>query len=258
MSLPRIVLVEPNGPLNVGSIARVMKNFGLHELVLVNPQCSITSRPAQIMASHAKEVLKNSQQVSSLEEALKDCSRVIATTMRARKQSTGLETPEQVFPWILESPEPTAIMFGPEDRGLSNEDLGWAQRWICIPASTEYPTLNLAQTVGICCYELFQLLKESEYDQSDEKNALSTDNKDWEPLADVAQFNAFLEDFSALLLRAGFLYPHTANDRMNKIRRLLFRSQPSLNEVAMLRGIVSQLEWALNNPEKTETADVIR
>lgn len=240
MSLPRIVLVEPQGPLNVGSVARVMKNFGLHELVLVNAKCDITSQPAQNMASHAKDLLENTKQVTSLEEALKDCSRVVATTMRIRKPSPGLEPPDQTLPWLLESPEPTAILFGPEDHGLSNEDLQWAQRWLCIPASAEYPTLNLAQTVAICCYELFQ------HSKTPEQN-----DKDWEPLADVTQFNAFLDDFSALLLRAGFLYPHTADDRMNKIRSLLFRSQPAQKELAMLRGIVSQLEWALDNPDKT-------
>lgn len=241
MSHPRIVLVKPAGPLNVGSVARVMKNFGLQELVLVTPQCSITSKQAQDMAVHAKDILANAQQVSSLKEALTGCTRVIATTMRERKPSPGLETPQQAFPWILESPEPTAILFGPEDHGLSNEDLSWAQRWVCIPTSSTYGSLNLAQTVAICCYELFQ---------HEKSGNPSKDSKDSEPLADITQFNAFLDDFSALLLRVGFLYPHTATDRMDKLRKFLFRAQPSQQELAMLRGIVSQMEWTLNNPDK--------
>jgi tRNA/rRNA methyltransferase len=154
----RIVLVEPAGPINVGAAARVMKNMGLHHLVLVNPQCDPTSTAAWRMAVHGREVLAAAQIVNTLPEALVGCQRAVATTGRIHPQRQGLETPEQVLPWLLapdsQVPLPTALIFGPEDRGLSNEELVYAQRWIRIPASDAYPSLNLAQAVAVCGYLL--------------------------------------------------------------------------------------------------------
>jgi len=80
----RIILVEPAGPLNIGSIARVMKNMGLHRLVLVNPQCDPLGREARRMAVHGIDVLETAQQVTTLIEGLQGCQKAIATTARLR------------------------------------------------------------------------------------------------------------------------------------------------------------------------------
>ncbi|MDX2099503.1 MAG: RNA methyltransferase [Leptolyngbyaceae cyanobacterium bins.59] len=90
----RIVLVEPAGPLNVGSVARVMKNMGLHHLVLVNPQCDPLSFEARQMAVHAGEVLESAVRVDSLPEALQGCQRAIATTGRPHTRSHPGNTPQ--------------------------------------------------------------------------------------------------------------------------------------------------------------------
>ncbi|MGI0487851.1 TrmJ/YjtD family RNA methyltransferase [Pantanalinema rosaneae CENA516] len=156
----RIVLVEPAGALNVGSIARIMKNMGLNHLVLVNPQCDPVGAEARQMAVHAPEILETALIVATLPEALKGCQRAIATTGLLRPLATPLEAPRTALPWLLSDEiqsDSAALIFGREDRGLTNEELNYAHRLIYIPSSPVYPSLNLAQAVAICCYELFLL-----------------------------------------------------------------------------------------------------
>ena len=150
----RIVLVEPAGPLNVGSVARVMKNMGLHQLILVNPQCDHLGEEARLMAVRAADILENARVVESLPEALVGCTRAIATTGDDRPFATKREEPADALPWLLEAP--SALIFGREDCGLTNTELNYAQRLIRIPSSDAYTSLNLAQAVAVCCYELYR------------------------------------------------------------------------------------------------------
>jgi tRNA/rRNA methyltransferase len=217
----RIVLVEPAGPMNVGAIARVMKNFGLTNLVLVNPQCDPSSEEATIMAVHAKDVLESAVLVATLPEALQGCVR---------------ETPRTALPWLLEEPEkPSALIFGREDRGLSNQELNYAQRFVRIPSSEIYASLNLASAVGICCYELAQ---HAEISQPQITQATE--------LAPLELVEAYYQQLESLLLNIGYIYPHTAASRMEKFRQLYNRTRLTTNEVSMLLGILRQVEWALH------------
>jgi tRNA/rRNA methyltransferase len=248
----RIVLVEPAGPLNVGSVARVMKNMGLSQLVLVNPQCDPQGAEAYQMAVHARDVLEHMQTVSSLPEALVGCQRVVATTGRDRTTlNIDLEPPETALPWLLEDDQ-AALIFGREDRGLTNEELSLAQRFVQVPTSAIYPSLNLAQAVGICCYELSRGRRQrSRSDscgaspQSPATTATTEPPTHPENLADRDDLERFYQQLETLLLEIGYLYPHTANSRMKKFRRLLNRAYPTDQEVAMLRGILRQVNWAL-------------
>lgn len=238
----RIVLVEPAGPLNVGSIARVMKNFELHHLVLVNPQCDPLSDQAMKMAVHAKEILESAVLVKTLPEALQGCVRAIATTGRSRSWEVPLENPRTALPWLLEEPElPTALIFGREDRGLSNEELNYAQRFVRIPTSESYSSLNLATAVAICCYELSQSAE-----------VLTTQTQAVPELAPIEVVETFYEQLESLLLKIGYLYPHTAASRMEKFRHLYNRAHLQSGEVAMLRGMLRQVEWALKNQSNQE------
>lgn len=260
----RIVLVEPAGPLNVGAIARVMKNMGLQQLVLVKPHCDPLSAEARQMAVHAGDVLEAAIQVSSLPEALQGCQRAIATTARGRALDTEMETPRSALPWLIESliapanptttsasrldkPQQSALIFGPEDRGLSNEELNYAQRFIRIPSSPIYPSLNLAQAVAVCCYELALVAQELAEPSSNAAPSTSPANlpPPSAPLAPLDILEGYYQQLEAVLLKIGYLYPHTAPSRMEKFRRLFNRSQLSAAEVAMLRGILSQVEWAI-------------
>ena len=238
-----IVLVEPAGPLNVGSVARIMANLGLSRLVLVNPQCDPLSEEARQMAVHAQEILDGAVHVSSLAEALGGCQRVVATTARNRSLPTALEHPRQVLPWLLGTP--SALVFGREDRGLSNEELNLAQRFARIPSTASYASLNLAQSVAICAYELYNLAGEPGSLGSQE--SLESGSFAGTAEAPIEAMEAYYGSLEALLLKIGYLYPHTAKARMEKFRRLHNRAHPSAQEVAMLRGILRQVNWAIGN-----------
>ena len=241
----RIILVEPAGALNVGSIARVMKNFGLSHLVLVNPHCDPNGVEAQQMAVHAGDVLALSKQVATLPDALIGCTRAIATTARPRALDTQLESPREGLTEVITSESlPTALIFGPEDRGLSNDELKYAQRLIGIPSNPAYPSLNLAQAVAVCAYELYQMAEISSLASSPEE----VDNLGKSNLAIPATLDdleGYYQQLEALLLKIGYLYPHTAESRMEKLRRLYYRADLSKVEIAMLRGVLSQMTWAL-------------
>lgn len=240
----RIVLVEPAGPLNVGAIARVMKNMGLQKLMLVNPQCDPLSVEAQQMAVHAVDILEAAVQVATLPEALTGCTRAIATTARDRSSATQLEDPRTALPWLVTEPKKaTALIFGPEYRGLSNEELNYAQRFVRILSSPAYSSLNLAQAVAVCCYELFQFTQLQSSDETPITDKMLISPTDYASL-DVLE--GFYQQLEALLLKVGYLYPHTAASRMKKFRAIFNRAQPENVEVAMLRGILTQIEWALS------------
>ena len=274
----RIVLVEPAGPLNVGSVARVMKNMGLHRLVLVNPQCDRLSADARQMAVHAVDVLETAQEVKTLPDALKGCQRAIATTGRSDTTLTiPLEHPRFALPWLVETHEANedvpeaALIFGREDRGLTNEELNYAQRLVYIPANPAYSSLNLAQAVAVCCYELHTCLEQKQEQNQDQTLGARHSVPSYSPtllsspsslspsshprrdeshlypdLASLDALENFYQHLEEILLKIGYLYPHTAASRMEKFRRLLNRTYPSTTEVAMLRGILSQVNWALD------------
>ncbi len=253
----RIILVEPAGALNVGSIARVMKNMGLSDLILVNPQCDRFSESARQMAVHAIDILENAQIVPDLPHALQGCQRAMATTARSRALSTKLESPKSALAWLIGDNITSALIFGPEDRGLSNQELNYAQRFVGIPSNPVYPSLNLAQAVAICAYELYQLSLSNNVDnppgcvtlqarESDNLNSVSGNNATLETL------EAYYAHLESLLLDIGYLYPHTATARMAKFRRLYNRTNLTKEEVAMLRGILRQIKWAMNNAKSRE------
>jgi len=249
----QIVLVEPAGPLNVGSVARVMKNMGLRTLVLVNPQCDPLGLEARQMAVHGVDILETAQRVETLPEALQGCQRAIATTARVRTLPTQLEPPRTALPWLLEDSVTSALIFGPEYRGLSNVELNYAQRFVCIPSSSEYPALNLAQAVAVCCYELYQSAQTRSQSETENLLPLLPKTPSPSPLSPIHSVEAapldvlegYYEHLEAVLLKIGYLYPHTASARMEKFRRLLNRATPTTEEVIMLRGILRQMEWAV-------------
>jgi len=231
----RIVLVEPAGALNVGSIARVMKNMGVQQLVLVNPKCDPQSAEAKQMAVHGRDVLNQAKTVSSLPEALVGCQQAVATTARDRALALPLEPPQDVLPKLL--PVPSALIFGREDSGLTNEELTHAQHCLYLPTAPTYPSLNLAMAVGICVYELQQLVATT-------AESVAT------PLRETASLEAlegYYQHLEKMLLKIGFLYPHTASARMQKFRQIFNRVNLTPEELALLRGILRQTEWAIQN-----------
>jgi tRNA/rRNA methyltransferase len=252
----RIVLVSPAGDRNIGSVARVMKNMGLAHLVIVAPRCDPFGEDARRMAVRGSDVLERATLVPDLPQALSGCQRAIATL--GREQSTleiPLESPRQALPWLLATDKsaepPTALIFGPEDRGLNNLELNYAQRFVRIPAEEVYPSLNLAQAVAICCYELHVAALAG---LEPTPAPMAPPHLEQTDLATLDGLEQYYQDLTDLLLTIGYLYPHTATSRMKKIRQLLKRAYPSNAEVTMLHGMVSQMKWALKSGKFSQMA----
>ena len=235
-----VVLVEPAGPINVGSVARLCANFEVQELRLVRPVCDPLDREACRMAVHGLELLRTARRCTSLLEAVADCRRVVASCGRLDHGSIPLHSPEDALRWLLSSgadpsdDQPVAVVFGREDRGLTNDELRLCQRVLTLHSAGSYPSLNLSHAVAVVLHDLARLQTLPEHDRAPQPDP-----------APPRQLDHCLEDASDLLLEVGFLLPHTAAARMNKVRDLLQRASIQAGEVALIRGMVRQIRWAL-------------
>ena len=242
-----LVLVEPAGPLNVGSVARLCANFGLAQLRLVAPRCDHRGEEAVRMAVHGRALLERALVMPDLESAIADCHRVVACSGRVDSDAVPVEGPEQALNWLLEGPAAaapsdsrTALVFGREDRGLSIDELLQAGRILQIATGADYPSLNLSHAVAVTLHEL----QRARSLRANAGAAAAPGDGGGEDPALRGALEATLADAQELLLEVGFLYPHTAHARMAKLRTLLQRGQISGPEVALLRGMVRQLRWA--------------
>jgi len=233
MAEVEIVLVEPLYDGNIGFAARVMKNFGFTNLTLVNPP-EITVE-AIARSSHARDVLENAR-VCSLEEVIRDSGMLVATTGELSKSiSTAMRmpyyTPSELRE-ILKKPEGrVSILFGRENWGLSNEEVGRCDVICTIPTSHEYPILNISHAVGIVCYELANLAR-GEYE-----------------LATRQEMESMYAHFSTFLGEIG----HPDYKRENTqvmLRRIFGRTALTPREVSILQGIMSRTEWHLSHPDE--------
>jgi tRNA/rRNA methyltransferase len=241
---PHLVLVEPAGARNVGSVARLCANFGIGQLRLVAPRCDPRGAEARQMAVHGAVHLEQAVIYPDLAAALADCSRVVAATGRLEGPPLPLRPPGEALTWLLGQPERSlpvqeadrgaALVFGREDRGLSNDELLQAGCLLHIPAAAVYPSLNLSHAVAVVLHQFWSLRQE----------ATAHQETTTQPLAQRGAIEAALTDAEALLLEVGFLLPHTAHARMAKLRALLQRAQLTDNDLALLRGMVCQLRWA--------------
>ena len=236
-----VVLVEPSGPLNVGSVARLCANFEVGELRLVAPRCDHLGEEARRMAVHGGWLLEQARLFPSLSAALGDCCRVVATSGRRAGEPLPLQAPEPALRWLAQARGPCALVFGREDRGLSNDELLQAGQLLTLGSGDAYASLNLSHAAALVLHSWHGLRS------CPELGALP------EP-SDRQGLEAMLGDAEALLLDVGFLHPHTAHARMAKLRGLLQRAQISTEEVALVRGMVRQLRWASErgtNPGQT-------
>src|SRR5262249_7458585 len=155
----RVVLVRTKVAANIGAAARVLRNMGLADLVLVAPEADPADPRAELLATpHATDLLRAAHVVPTFEDAVCDCLFVAATSANVgglfRRQSAG--TPEEVLPHLLRvlPSGPAALVFGPEPSGLTNEEVAQCHYLIHIPTDAGYPALNLGQAVAICLNEL--------------------------------------------------------------------------------------------------------
>ncbi|MDW8357704.1 RNA methyltransferase [Thermus sp.] len=232
----RIVLVEPQEPMNVGAVARAMKNFGLSQLYLVNPHPRVGppwAREAYWLAVHAEDLLDRAQAVGSLREALEGVHLVVATTGRPRELYPAPVVPAWEVPGrLLTVAGPVALVFGRETFGLTNEELDLAHLIGTIPTAPEQPSLNLAQAVVVFAYELY-------------KAALGGGVEAREELAEVAALEALFDDLGRYVLEIGFTDAHRHPYAMRRLRRILHKARLSPGEVQLLRGLLHQSRFAM-------------
>lgn len=230
----RIVLVNSSHPGNIGAVARAMKNMGVKELVLVAPQ-EFPSPKAVWRAANASDVLDNAVVVDTLEEAIADCGLVVGTSARERRIPWPLLTPRECGQRaVVESAEhPIAIVFGREDRGLTNEELHLCNYHVHIPANPEYSALNLGAAVQVICYELRLAMLEQA-----EGKPLHFD--DWDvPPAKHSDVELYFEHLQTTLVTLGFLEEDNPRQTLTRLRRLYNRIRLDEMELSILRGILT-------------------
>jgi tRNA/rRNA methyltransferase len=238
-----VVLVRPREEGNVGSAARAMANMGLDRLILVEPAAEI-GRVATAFAVGAKHVLDACERKPSLAEALAPFQRVVGTTSaRDRRWDVPLLHPRELPTRLAQDPPgtETALVFGPEVGGLTNDDLAFASLLVTIPCSPLQPTLNLAQAVLVVVYELFQARSEI--------SPPATVGQP-EPPATTGEVDGLFAQATAVLRRVGFDRDSSFDGVMRDLRRLVSRAGPDRREVSILRAICHRTQRRLEALEK--------
>ncbi len=228
-----IVLVEPQSPGNVGMVCRAMKNMGLAELRIVKG-CPIDHPEAFKFAVSAKDLLESARVLPSLEEALADTELSVATTRRHGKYRQEIFSPQEIVRKIEANltGNRAALVFGREDSGLTTDELSLCRWHATISTSSEYGSLNLAQAVLIFCYELFTGIGEG---------TLSGEAR---TLAGSASQEAFFGQMERTLMRIGFLNPQNPDHIIRTLRRIFSRAELDDREVTIMRGMMTQIDWA--------------
>ncbi len=234
----RVVLVRPSGPTNVGSAARAMANFGLRELVLVAPRCDPLDEQALAYASHGEPVLRSARVVETVPEALAGCVRSYATTSkRGMYRRQAAMTARQAGRHALAdlAAGPVAIVFGPERHGLTQKEQLLFDVVVTIPADEGYPVLNLAAAVAILCYELRMAWLER-------RGPVRVDSA--EPRATDERKQILLAKLFDALERIGFFGGQQNPDHLKyAIRRVIGRTDLTINEADILIGMAQQIRW---------------
>ncbi len=232
----RVVLVEPEHELNVGSAARAMKNFGCTELWLVRPHSKHLGFEALKFAKHSQEVLQNARTVKTLDAALKGVDFVVGTTGVSERFAANLKNllPVRKLVQKLKTGERIAVVFGGESRGLSEAELFKCDAIAHVPASKDHPVLNLSHAVAVVLYEFFTAGLcggESAYEKKMERRWKAAPRKDRENL----------EKFFTELVES---MPGVQNPRKVSVafKNVLERARPSRDETQSLLAAIGPLK----------------
>jgi TrmH family RNA methyltransferase len=253
----RVVLVRPQHAGNVGAAARAMKNMGLERLVLVAPQ-RWNQAQATTMAVHAADLLTCLRQVESLTEAIADCGLVVGTSGRATATQLGALPPRALVPEIVaaSAANDVALVFGPEDHGLSNDDLAHCQRVVSIPTADAYGSLNLAQAVLVCAYELRLAAAPVGGATATAPTAVAGHGGGGtRTLAASERLELMYAKLETALRAIGFLHRDNATPMMRALRRTLGRAALDEQEAAVFLGLARQIAWAATACDKARVED---
>jgi len=229
----RVVLVEPSHPGNIGAAARAMKNMALDELVLVRPKM-FPHAEATARASGADDVLANARVVATLAEGIAGCGFIAATTSRHRDRNFRIVDARAAAARLVAEAAraPVALLFGAERTGLTNEELEAAHVLVRIPAHESYLSLNLAMAVQIMAYELFCA-----------RGVPPLPAAPAVPLASAAELALLYEHWAAVLEEVDFRdRTQSGTHLMARLRRLMQRAEPDVNEVNILRGFLTAVQ----------------
>lgn len=227
----KIVMVRPRGSGNIGSVARAMKNFGARELAIVG-KARTRSFWARAMAVHGRDVLAATKCYESIRAAVADCTLVVGTTCRSGLYRSHTRPVREVASEIIRSAQNgnVALLFGPEDHGLSNKDLEHCQWLLTIPSYPEYQSLNVAQAAVICLYELYVA-------------ALAPVPADAIQRAEAEHVERLFDIMRQSLLKIGFLDSENPEHMLLALRRILGRAGLEDKDVRILTGMFRQIEW---------------
>ncbi len=233
-----IVLCQTSHPGNIGASARAMKNMGLQQLVLVEP-ATFPSALATERASGADDILSKAKVYSTLEEGVADCQWLFGTSARSRAfpwpQLTPFEAAAKIMALTTQQ-QSVGILFGPEQSGLSNEQLQHCDFHIAIPANPEYSSLNLGSAVQIISYEIYQAWLKLKTDQE------KTVSFQLGEKATQQELSGLLEHFSNVAIDIGFLDPKHPKKLLPRLRRLFVKAQLEKEEINLLRGFLKLVQ----------------
>jgi tRNA/rRNA methyltransferase len=234
-----IVLVEPQIPENIGSVARAMNNMGIRRLVLVNPKNCELSRVLKTATGTSIDIVEEMEAYDDLISALGPFEYIVGTTARIGAQRPAITEPRSLAQELIAISQNNrvAILFGSEDRGLTNEHLRYCDTITTIPTA-EFSSLNIAHAVMIICYEAFLTSHET------------TDPDSLPRLANKFELEGMYEHLKDVLMRIGFINPQNPEHWMLNIRRFFSRLPLRAREVRILRGICRQIDWYTDQIDK--------
>ena len=229
-----IVLYKPKYAGNVGSVARAAKNMGISKIVVVGTADLDREAMEQRSTHLAADVLDQINYVDSIEEALGGFNYIVGTTARLGKARGPFVSPRAAAQNIadLSQKNKVALLFGPEDTGLANDQLRLCHSVVTIPTSREFTSLNLSQAVMILCYEIFIA-----------SSAAATAAEVTPKLALSSEMEGMYGQIKDLLAKIGFLNPENPEYWMLDLRRFFSRAGLLSREVKIIRGICRQMEW---------------
>jgi TrmH family RNA methyltransferase len=226
----RVVLVEPQDPVNIAGVVRAMKNMGARQLRLVSPVAFAASRVERV-AHDTTDIVAQIRHFESLDDAIADCVYVAAYSARRRAAKRSLAAPREAAPALLAAGGPVALLFGREDHGLSNAALDRSHVVITIP-TTDHASLNLSHAVLLALYELHLAAHAS--------RALAPPRKD-APAATAAQFELLFADAERALAALDFFRSRNAELVLRSLRSLTHRAAPDAREIDLLRSMAIEV-----------------
>lgn len=240
MTPPAVAVVDPETPGNIGTIARAMKNFGFRELVLIDAPPLAEDGEAYGFAGRAREDILPNHRRCSFEELIKQYHTVGFTAIPGGSSADPARapavTPEELGHQLADVGVPTALVFGRERTGLSNDELARLDRVCTIPAAAAYPTLNLGQAATIALYELTELT------DADMQTPPAV------PRAEENDIERLYDQFETLLLQIG--HPPEKRTKTTRLfRRLIARANPTAREVSTLTGVLRRAGDLITPPE---------